>query len=1022
MKPIYLAMTAFGPFANEQKVDFTALGENPLFLINGPTGAGKTTLLDAMTFALFGSTTGDRSGQNMRCDHASSVTETEVVFIFSYGEHTYRLERKPTQTVQAKRGSGETTRQATALLYRLTPSTESAAQNWETAELLGNKVGDVSKQVEALLGLNLDQFRQVVVLPQGRFRELLVAKAADREAVLESLFQTQRFKRIEEAVAQRAQQIKQDYSALNKELHQKLADMSQPSIEAAVCALAQQEQPLAAAKAAHAQARAVLEQAQTQYTKAEALAKRFSELAAYQAIKQSLDQQQEPMQAIQQQLKSHAQALHLQPLWQALEASTKAVHTRTALHTQALENAEHANNEAQNAQAQAQAVADFPAQIEQLNLQIPELQKQAQTVGQIQQLLTRITQNQQAVESAQKAQYTGENTLLQLKAEHSAATTALTELRARIKQHQNTEAQRQKLQSQQQQLQQLAQLAAKVTEQQHALTATQQPLAQAKKDTEHAQSQRDKLFLRWYQEQAQALAQKLQPGQACMVCGSTEHPAPAHLEAEHELVSQAQLDQAESYLNEKRNAEQKAQNAFNLAEREVKNAEIAQIEFRQSLGELAHVSSEQLQSALTELTDVERAQHADREAEASTETKITELNAQISAQEQQLTRLSAELATAQTEQARNESQLHTLDPQGELRTLSIERLQAEAQQREQQRNQLKQEFDQAQLQLKTAETKQQQAQTIATNASIELNNAKQQLSEHENAWQQALAASSFDDLDHFLAALITPHQAEQLQQQYDAYRNKVVEVNSNIRAEQEAIGAQEQPDLTQLAAATQSAASAENNAHNEWLSLDRRYNELQKSIQNYQNRAAESANLEQRYAVLGNLADTLSGTRTGRISLNRFVLSILLDDVLREASLRLAQMSQQRYELVRRTHGGDQRQQGGLDLMISDSYTGKQREVNTLSGGESFMAALALALGLSDVVQQYAGGIKINTLFIDEGFGSLDSEALDLAIDVLANLRASGRTIGIISHVSELKQRITKRIDVVRGQGGSHLR
>jgi len=205
-------------------------------------------------------------------------------------------------------------------------------------------------------------------------------------------------------------------------------------------------------------------------------------------------------------------------------------------------------------------------------------------------------------------------------------------------------------------------------------------------------------------------------------------------------------------------------------------------------------------------------------------------------------------------------------------------------------------------------------------------------------------------------------------------------------------------------------------AETAWKDIDARVNQLNKIAHD------TSAKLEEAYAIYGTLSDIANGRTGNNISLQRFVLGVLLDDVLMEASRRLYMMTKGRFQLLRKQDKSKGRKASGLELDVEDAYTGKSRSVATLSGGESFMAALALALGLSDVVQAYAGGIKLDTLFIDEGFGSLDQESLDLAIRTLVDLQATGRTIGIISHVSELKEQMALRIDVISSKTGSTIK
>jgi exonuclease SbcC len=229
------------------------------------------------------------------------------------------------------------------------------------------------------------------------------------------------------------------------------------------------------------------------------------------------------------------------------------------------------------------------------------------------------------------------------------------------------------------------------------------------------------------------------------------------------------------------------------------------------------------------------------------------------------------------------------------------------------------------------------------------------------------------------------------------------------------------PDLAALTAQAESAQAQENSQLEAWRQLDGRLTTLQNIHQKLVAAHASQAELEAQYQLWGTLSEVANGRTGHRISLQRFVLGVLLDDVLIQASERLVRMSRGRYQLVRREDPSKGNKASGLELDVADTYTGKNRPVATLSGGESFMAALSLALGLSDVVQAYAGGIQLDTLFIDEGFGSLDQDALDQAIAMLSELQMSGRMIGIISHVSELKEQMPVRIEVSASRHGSSV-
>ena len=229
-------------------------------------------------------------------------------------------------------------------------------------------------------------------------------------------------------------------------------------------------------------------------------------------------------------------------------------------------------------------------------------------------------------------------------------------------------------------------------------------------------------------------------------------------------------------------------------------------------------------------------------------------------------------------------------------------------------------------------------------------------------------------------------------------------------------------DLPGLTQAEETARSGRDDTLETWRATDRNMTRLTDTQKNLKNKQAEMAGLDAKYRVVGTLADVACGLKGSKVSLQRYILGVLLDDVLVQSTQRLLKMSDGRYELRRKLDPGKGNKASGLDLEVYDDYSGESRSVATLSGGESFLAALSLALGLSDVVQAQTGGIQLDTLFVDEGFGTLDSEALELAVSTLMDLQQAGRMVGIISHVSELKEQMDIRIDLTKSsQGGSSL-
>ncbi|MFZ1834224.1 MAG: SbcC/MukB-like Walker B domain-containing protein, partial [Pseudomonadales bacterium] len=289
-------------------------------------------------------------------------------------------------------------------------------------------------------------------------------------------------------------------------------------------------------------------------------------------------------------------------------------------------------------------------------------------------------------------------------------------------------------------------------------------------------------------------------------------------------------------------------------------------------------------------------------------------------------------------------------------------------------------------------------------------------------WQQALASSSYSSNEEFRAALITPQEQAGLEQQLREYQDTLLLARRALEEKQAAIAGLVRPELTQTAEFERDKRATLTQAIDQLGMLGERHKTQSAVLKTLETLAREQAAREAEYAVTGKLSQVANGSNAYRLSLQRFVLAALLDDVLIEADHRLKLMSKGRYRLLRRLEADDMRGKSGLDLDVEDAYTGTRRSVATLSGGESFMAALSLALGLSDVVQAHSGGIRLDTLFIDEGFGSLDPDSLDLAIRTLVDLQAAGRMVGIISHVPELKQQISAQVVVEAGVSGSRLR
>ncbi|MDH5729706.1 MAG: hypothetical protein OEZ58_12000, partial [Gammaproteobacteria bacterium] len=415
---------------------------------------------------------------------------------------------------------------------------------------------------------------------------------------------------------------------------------------------------------------------------------------------------------------------------------------------------------------------------------------------------------------------------------------------------------------------------------------------------------------------------------------------------------------------------------------------------------------EGLQKQVERLT----AKNADLE---NTSASIKQLDADLKAANQALNQLTSASAAAATELESQRSavpeayrDLHELEKTLSETTKNKEKLESEI-------NSIKTRYQNSRDQKVAAESE----LKSATVNEKEANKKREQL---QTTWESILNESPFDNEQHFINASMERAEQNRLQEEIQRFDNDLLLATNQVTDKENATLEKKRPDLQLLQENEQKALQSKELVQQQVSQTQLKLESLNNTKKQFLDFVDQQTALETQYGTVGRLSDVSNGNNSNNLNLQRFVLSVLLDDVLQEANVRLQKMSQGRYRLYRSEEVEDRRSKAGLDLIVDDTHTGEPRAVTTLSGGESFQAALALALGLSDVVQAYAGGIRLDTLFIDEGFGSLDATSLDLAINTLLDLQKTGRMVGVISHVQEMKQMLSVRLDVNSDRGRSH--
>ena len=1040
MRILRLTMDAVGPFPGHEVIDFEAFSDSGRFLLSGPTGAGKSTIIDAIVFALYGKVSGgrDSSDSRIRSRYASEQAKTEVELIFSTSSGNYKVRRQPAYERVKKNGKGVTKQNAKAWLFKLDE------QLREISEPL-TKTSDVGTEITRIVGLSREQFTQTVVLPQGKFAQFLRSTSKDRQDLLQELFGTAIFEDLQLDLVERARKVKKNQEALEATLRANLGVLASLLDDSPQLSQAQslvyepvpevdcEFDPLETAWPSrfkplapwleHNQRCADLE--------VSALREQEDKLRSQFASQRDLAALQERYLAL---TKEHEQLVAQGPAQRQRLAQIQAL--------QALSDLKPWHEQLKQAQAQ-QAVAQ--RQLSQAVAQVEQLESDERAQAVLQPLDYRGAQALSVQLTAQvaalnpqvelEAGLAGRRRDLQTKTQaHESANAKLAQGRERENQLPTQISSKQEL------LEQLNEQAATLPTAQLAQEQAAQTLKLAKaheqlvKDHQRARklqqfvalelkqaSQSHKHMLeQWLSQSALNLAQNLVAGEPCPVCGATEHPAPATQGGEN--ISQDQLDQALEEVNE-------AQEELSQASEKVTKL-AAQLEAQPCQLSPAQ-AREQLQEAKAALAAAKQAS----EQASSCKAQIAKLNAQLEA-------LRADNQTAQARLAGDAKEIQLLGEKidADAASLSCEGFESVAAQVEY-LGQLAAGLDHL------------------AKAGQELTQCKKRAQQASDSFaaQWAQASADFADLDSAKAAgpaptdpaETEPTQAEPTQDTsaanvQDGYAQacqafagldlaalkatsasyeKSLSINQAALAELEGIELTPPPleqtrlQLEQAQAKTQACQTYAST----WQAFAGQVNAQLAKLNELLARRSKASDKD---AQLLALASAANGDNQARLTLSAWVLQAHFRQVLVFANERLGVIGAGRYELINVDSEEDTRQQKqGLGLAVVDHLSGTTRSPRTLSGGESFYVSLALALALADVVATQNGGIEMNTLFIDEGFGSLDEGTLAEVMDVLGALHSGGRVVGIVSHVSELKRAIPAAVEVrpLLG-GGSTLR
>lgn len=927
MRPIKLVLSAFGPYASKIELDLSKLGENGVYLITGDTGAGKTTIFDAITFALFGKPSGDiRDVKTLRSEYAKEEIETYVELDFIYHDEKYHIYRRPEYAYTHVQKNGEVKQRSKATdAYLIMPNGDRIV-----------KPTEVTKQVEQLLGMKRDQFRQIAMIAQGSFLEILNADTKERGKLFEKVFMTSKYSVLMDRLNQMA---KESYLALNDaklRLQQIISDVRVP------------------------------ETLQEQYTQVLETFAMDDIQPVYDLLdeiiansKESIEKLQKQKEEVQNQLqKSRKEETEKTKLLQDLLSLEKLLKEKPVKEKKANLYAERVKTDGDKYHIQIDALKKEQVQIEHELPEYASLTKLSKKLADIRKQVSTILKDLETKTNFKKQ--LNEDIALKQKEAQLLTDSELSLNKVVLKEEEIEKK-----------IYAFHHASMIQSDYQNAINTLKKKtqLLEASADRKVIlQKQYDDAQISYFANQAGLLASRLMKGEPCPVCGSLEHPRPAS--HSDKLVTEEEINQYKKKVDQ--------------AEKEYQMISKACVDANLKMNALQN----ELELVLKSVTE-ETVQFED------VKLFIDEHTVQLQKEQKEILTRIKQLQ----QQSKRYQELQKQIPQLQQKFTAISE---EVNQNEIAQAKLSVEYEQLQKQVQEITTK--LKYTSETEAKNRISMITKQILEYQQQINRLESESklAMDELVYVSA-------------QIDMLKGKVSSSIDEIPNQQKQLKIL-QTEIENLQVQQEEILKCIHNTEMYESDAQDTKKKIVSESDAYQIKLS-------RYSSLKELADVAMGNGRSskeKITLQEYVQIAYLDRMIHKANERYLSMSNQQYQLVRSAGTKDKRSHEALDLDVIDFSNGSIRPVSSLSGGESFIASLALALGMSDEIQSQAGGIQIDTMFIDEGFGTLDQDSLNNAIQTLMNLSGENRLVGIISHVKELKERIHKGIIVTKDLYGSY--
>lgn len=1037
MQPIRLKLENFGPYESTE-IDFSMYYAHTLFLISGKTGSGKTTIFDGMMYALYGKTSGGlREGKEMRSNFATSDKKTKVTFEFKQNQQTYLIEREPEQLVKKVSGEGYREQKNTARLTILNQDKKEMNQL--------TKISEVNTFIEELIGLNRDQFSQIVMLPQGEFRRFLNADSNSKEIILRKLFNTYFYRDIASFLKEKKKKEEAKFKDLD---HSLVVEIKQLEWQEEWQSKISEEETIETILTTYDEQHKIYEdmalkqtkefkQKQLELKKQQDLLTQQTRLLDYFTEKRKLDQLLVELKAKEDQINKAKEQVALLKKIDKIQPTVNVSHTLA----EDYRNRESALKEQKNLQThQTQELKTLEEKWLKINLEQGDISTKEKQLIKIEESIPlfkeekRISEKIEEIKSSLQVAIEKQNGIVdkQDKLKNAKETLVnqiaqepkLLSKKVDLREHLRNVADKLKIvEDYESKKVDLKELAKKLKTQKSELLKKEALLGQCEKDYRQLESD-------WARAQIAKLSLKLIEGEPCLVCGSTSHPNPA----QDNQMTEADINSLELALEEIESNKNKIAQEITYT--------TSQISFNEDIFAKEELVIQATQSKIkaffeeetheVKWLDMIKKESTTSEAELlEIESRLTEIMKQkgektkLKEQETllliELDKQADELNELKTQLIEDETTKKNILKQLPTEWNSLDEMQSEQVRLTQTINSWQKEKQETEESLSSVKVNLARLDSsIQTNKS-ELKRLESQIDDNKQQINEFLEKNQLekDELTYLLSQL---EDLEGLQEMILAYDKETHTALNKEKELSDMIGESTEPVLEPIILKEEYLSNEVEESRNNLTRLELTIKKNNDIVLRIKKELEEKRETKKILIELTELADTLSGDGPNKLSMERFVLQMYLKRILQRGNEKLMTLTNGRYRFEVKEEQGSSKKATGLEINIFDDNVGAIRSVNTLSGGESFIAALSLALSLAEIIQEEAGGIKIDAMFIDEGFGSLDEDALEMAIRALEAIEGDGRIIGIISHVRELKERIPQQLQIISENGKSKVK